>query len=470
MRLLTEYTVKFPHEEKSLQAALDLANEAQRQDKAHNFQAALDLYIDVLDRLSIILKANDNPNLTKSLRETMASYLTRAEKIKECFPTLTPHLRPKITSANSFSAPQIAPSASPQSTLPAPSLSPAPLFVSQSGMPPSQVPSSSSMSSHMPPNSQISAQSFHHPQHAAVSSSYSSSHAVISPLPSFQPMGPSSFVGTNAPSSSPSLLPPESRPVFLNEMGSGGVSSSNGSSQIFTPFDLPPIGSANINPSPFNLPPVQTGVVEAPVDDSASLVKEMNESDRRGIAIGPGVSGGNGKDKGRECIIVQNSRTGHLERKPMYLTAKLENNEIRPQQRVRLYVEVQNQSSMVIKHLRVSFRRILRNLRTDDKGKNTLRTDKELVKVSDFWQGAVFPLPAEADYKGYLEFDIPRNVPPTNLEHRGFFERVSNHFSPAFPEAECPFSFFQEYELKLECVVTLKRNLAVYIPVVVVDE
>ena len=80
--MVAEYAYKYPVEKKDLGAALELAREAQKQDNAQNFQAALDLYVDVVDRLRLIREASDSENMKKSLSETMASYLTRAEKIK----------------------------------------------------------------------------------------------------------------------------------------------------------------------------------------------------------------------------------------------------------------------------------------------------------------------------------------------------------------------------------------------------
>eukprot|EP00009_Paramoeba_aestuarina_P016511 CAMPEP_0201531174 /NCGR_PEP_ID=MMETSP0161_2-20130828/46775_1 /ASSEMBLY_ACC=CAM_ASM_000251 /TAXON_ID=180227 /ORGANISM="Neoparamoeba aestuarina, Strain SoJaBio B1-5/56/2" /LENGTH=57 /DNA_ID=CAMNT_0047933897 /DNA_START=135 /DNA_END=305 /DNA_ORIENTATION=- len=56
----------------------------------------------------------------------------------------------------------------------------------------------------------------------------------------------------------------------------------------------------------------------------------------------------------------------------------------------------------------------------------------EDIRVIDYHQGAVFPLSANADYKGYLEFKVPESIVPTNLQHKGYFER--------------------EYEFKIECI------------------
>ena len=72
---------------------------------------------------------------------------------------------------------------------------------------------------------------------------------------------------------------------------------------------------------------------------------------------------------------------------------------------------------------------------------------KEIVRREEFYQGSIFPLQAESNYKGEVQFAIPPNLPGTNLQHAGFFER--------------------DYDLKVECILPLRANLAVYLPIVI---
>ena len=202
-----------------------------------------------------------------------------------------------------------------------------------------------------------------------------------------------------------------------------------------SPFDLPSAGNRAI----------PSTAVAAPSDDE--FTRQMCESDRRFLPVSAGQRGGTGDSVGGREIRVENTRVGNLDRKPMYLTAKMSDNLVKIEERVRIYVEVRNQSSTSVKCLKLKLRRIIKNLKTESSGKNSLKIEKEDIKSVDFYQGAVFPLPAEADYKGYLEFDIPKGLMETNVEHKGYFER--------------------EYEFKLECVISLNRNLPVYIPIVV---
>ena len=83
--MVYEYSSKFPVKSLNLQAALDLANEAQNQEKEQNYQEALDLYADVIERLMFVLKSNSDENQAKTLKEAVDSYLSRAEEIKVCF-------------------------------------------------------------------------------------------------------------------------------------------------------------------------------------------------------------------------------------------------------------------------------------------------------------------------------------------------------------------------------------------------
>ena len=202
-----------------------------------------------------------------------------------------------------------------------------------------------------------------------------------------------------------------------------------------SPFDLPSAGNRAI----------PSTSVAASSDDV--FVKQMHDSDKRVLPVSAGQKGGTGDSMGGREIRVENQRTGNLDRKPMYLTAKMSDNLVKPEERVRIYVEVRNQTSTSVKCLKLKLRRIIKNLKTESSGKNSLKIEKEDIKSIDYYQGAVFPLPAEADYKGYVEFDVPKGLMETNVEHKGYFER--------------------EYEFKLECVMTLHRNLPVYIPIVV---
>ena len=200
-----------------------------------------------------------------------------------------------------------------------------------------------------------------------------------------------------------------------------------------SPFDLPSAGNRAI----------PSTSMAAPSDDE--FVRQMKESEQRVLPVSAGQRGGTGDSVGGKEVRVENQRKGYG--KPMFLTAKMSDNLVRPEERVKIYVEVRNQSSTPIKCLKLKLRRIIKNLKTESSGKNSLKVEKEDIKSIDFYQGSVFPLPAEADYKGYVEFDIPKALMETNVEHKGYFER--------------------EYEFKLECVLQYHRNLPVYIPIVV---
>ena len=443
--MVADYASRHPPDAKGLQAALDLAEHAQREDKSQNFQGALDLYIDVLDRLSIVLKGSTlTAQMNKSIRETMLSYLERAEKIKSTY-NITPNLRPPPGSPS----PVPSPTHSQQQGYPAPQLP------QQQGYPSPQLPQQHSFmaSGGIPQQGSFINSPGGVPQQQSFIGGPGMQHqgSFMGPAPSQQQiMTPTPF-GPAPVASQPSVEAYPGQFDIQNQINQlAGLSINNGGVNA---------GSPSHQPSPFDLPSVGSGGPEEQGGSSSSTPianknpphpNEMLQSDKRAeihVCAGPGTSGGNGKDKGGEEILVQNTTKSHVGRKPLMLKAKLMNNAVHPGDKVRIYVEVHNRSTMVVRNLKVTMRRHTRNLKQDEKGKSSLRAEKHDVRSNEYWQGAVFPLPAEADYKGHIEFDIPVDVVLTNLEHRGYFER--------------------EYDLKLECVLSLHNNLAVYIPVIV---
>jgi tetratricopeptide (TPR) repeat protein len=56
--MIALYALKHPSSRPNLQAALDLAELAQAEDKKKNYQAALDLYTDVLERFMVCLQGS----------------------------------------------------------------------------------------------------------------------------------------------------------------------------------------------------------------------------------------------------------------------------------------------------------------------------------------------------------------------------------------------------------------------------
>lgn len=102
---------------------------------------------------------------------------------------------------------------------------------------------------------------------------------------------------------------------------------------------------------------------------------------------------------------------------------------------------------MVVQFLKVTLRRIERNQKYDAKGRQIMATDALKVHRQEFYQGSIFPLPAESNYSGDLLYTIPHGLKPTNLAQPGVFER--------------------EYDLSVQCELSMRKNLSVRFPVVV---
>lgn len=83
--LHVEYAQRYPKDVPNLQAALTLAEKAKEADVRHNYQQALDLYADVLERFTLAASSEKNPAVQTTLLSTINAYKDRAEKIKAAF-------------------------------------------------------------------------------------------------------------------------------------------------------------------------------------------------------------------------------------------------------------------------------------------------------------------------------------------------------------------------------------------------
>ena len=97
--------------------------------------------------------------------------------------------------------------------------------------------------------------------------------------------------------------------------------------------------------------------------------------------------------------------------------------------------------------LKVTLRRIEKNQKYDAKGRQVMATDALKIHKQEFYQGSMFPLPAESNYTGELLYTIPHGLKPTNVAQRGVFER--------------------EYDLSVQCVLSMRKNLSVRFPLVI---
>eukprot|EP01102_Stenamoeba_stenopodia_P009228 TRINITY_DN271_c0_g1_i2.p1 TRINITY_DN271_c0_g1~~TRINITY_DN271_c0_g1_i2.p1 ORF type:complete len:497 (-),score=131.35 TRINITY_DN271_c0_g1_i2:314-1804(-) len=83
--LLIEYATKHPKNVPNLQASLTLAEKAKEADVKQNYQQAVDLYTDVLERFRVAAAVEQNPAIQSTLLTTMSAYHERVEKIKAMF-------------------------------------------------------------------------------------------------------------------------------------------------------------------------------------------------------------------------------------------------------------------------------------------------------------------------------------------------------------------------------------------------
>ena len=102
---------------------------------------------------------------------------------------------------------------------------------------------------------------------------------------------------------------------------------------------------------------------------------------------------------------------------------------------------------MVVNFLKVILRRIEKSQKYDNKGKLTMSSDVVRVHRQEFYQGSIFPLAAESNYAGEIIYTIPNGLRPTNTYQIGVFER--------------------EYDLSIQCDLSLHKNLKVRFPLIV---
>ena len=102
---------------------------------------------------------------------------------------------------------------------------------------------------------------------------------------------------------------------------------------------------------------------------------------------------------------------------------------------------------MVVNKLKVTLRRIERYQRYDAKNRIVMMSDAVKIHRQEFYQGSIFPLPAESNYTGELIYQIPNALKPTNESQREVFERT--------------------YDLSVQCGLSMHKNLSVRLPLVV---
>ena len=379
---------------------MNIAEVAKQEDKLKHYQAALDLYTDVLERFMLILQSmakqlaglqevslcltcsrthsagETKPGIRTSLRETMTAYITRAEQIKDVC-KITPHRVADFVPPSSISA------ARRRSSLFEGGTAPPPGAVVING-PPTQLGRSASM--------------------------------MDAGAPGVMVIGPSAGPSVH-PRAGADARDPTRRPASVYEMGppltnQGDVLLPWGTDQ--EPFD----------PNP----PIARTLIER-----LSSCSPCAHLYVRVCVTGP--------------VQVSNETKSLLGRQKLILAVSVKSNVVLPNERLTIYIKVDNRSTMVVDSIKVSMRRIERMQKFDSKGKNIMTNDVVKVDKQEYFQGGIFPLPAESNYTGEIVYHIPADLRPTNLFQRGVFER--------------------EYDLTVQCQISMRNNLKVRFPVVV---
>jgi hypothetical protein len=136
-----------------------------------------------------------------------------------------------------------------------------------------------------------------------------------------------------------------------------------------------------------------------------------------------------------------------IQRQRLRLAVSVKNNLVFPGDKLKIYIKVDNRSSLTVNFMKVTLRKIEREQRMDHKGRSTFETDVAKLHRQEFYQGSIFPLSAESNYTGELLYTIPHGLVPTNTSQPGVFER--------------------EYDLSVECNLTRRKNLKVRFPLVI---
>lgn len=149
-------------------------------------------------------------------------------------------------------------------------------------------------------------------------------------------------------------------------------------------------------------------------------------------------------------IQIANETKSVLGRQRLKLSVSVTSNAAACDEQIRIFVKVENRSTMVVNHLKVTLRRIERIQKFDHKGRQSMATDTLKVHRQEYYQGQIFPLPAESNYSGELVYKVPKGLKATNTSQPGIFER--------------------EYDLSVQCDLSMRKNLGVRFPLIVVPD
>ena len=144
------------------------------------------------------------------------------------------------------------------------------------------------------------------------------------------------------------------------------------------------------------------------------------------------------------------NETKSLMRQKLRMAVSVDNNLVFPGDKLKISVKIENRSTLVIQLLKVTLRRIEKTQKYDAKGRQVMATDALKIHRQEFYQGSIFPLPAESNYSGDLVYNIPKGLKPTNLSQRGIYER--------------------EYDLSVQCDISMRKNLKVRFPLIIGPE
>lgn len=346
-----------PRDKPDLQVALMIADEAKRADRSRQYQDALDLYNEALERFLVVYNGQNNQNIKQSLRNTIDSYMQRAEKIKD--------------------ACKIVPRRVPDASQP-------------SNNPPSQ--STSQPRIQQDNRASVMQQRDQSParvdNRAASNTLENLNNSSYFQDLSAQPIRNSDPFLSDSPASS-----------GANLRGSGTASRPPPQNQ--NPFETPNITQNSGNPTSYVGKPIQ----------------------------------------------IANETKSLIQRQTLRLAVSVKNNLVFPGDKLKIYVKVDNRSSMVVNFMKVTLRKLEREQKYDHKGRLILANNATKIHRQEFYQGSIFPLTAENNYTGELLYTIPHGLAPTNTSQPGVFER--------------------EYDLSVQCDLSRRKNLKVRFPLVI---
>ena len=122
---------------------------------------------------------------------------------------------------------------------------------------------------------------------------------------------------------------------------------------------------------------------------------------------------------------MSNETKSIIGRQKLILNVSIQHNVVHAGDRVKIYVKVDNRSTMVVNFIKVVLRRIVRRVRFDSRGKSSMQIDCDKLVKEEYYQGGIFPLPAESNYNGEDELPIPRRPRGTSALVNYFPSTVS---------------------------------------------